>query len=67
MPDMTPVTSSNIESIGHDGTHTHVRFKSGGMWKYPTTLDEHTALLNAESVGKHFHANVKHRGGEKVG
>lgn len=63
---LTPVKSSNIEAIGHDGTHTHVKFKSGDVWKYPTTVSEHTALSAAPSVGKHFHANIKGRDGEKV-
>lgn len=66
IPPLTPVKSSNIDSVGHDGQHTYVKFKSGGVWKYPATADDHSALLGAESIGKHFHANLKGRAGEKV-
>lgn len=66
IPAMQSVASTNIDSVGHDGQHVYIQFKSGGIWKYPATADEHAALLSADSVGKHFHANLKGRGGEKV-
>lgn len=67
LPTMTPVTSSNLSALGHDGSHTYVQFKSGGLWRYPTSAAEHAALVGAESVGRHFHAFIKGRNGEKVG
>ena len=59
----TPVSSSNIESIGYDEPTKalHVKFKSGGTWTYSgdDAKAHHDAMLSAPSVGKYFHANVK--------
>lgn len=57
-----PVTSSNIVSIGHDpATKTlEVEFKGGGVYTYhDVDADKHTALMKADSVGGHFHAQIK--------
>lgn len=67
IPTLAPVQSSNITAIGHDGSYSYVQFKSGGIWRYPTSADEHSALAGATSIGSHFHANIKGRQGEKVG
>jgi len=61
----TSVSSSNIASVGYDKkTSTlEVEFKGGGIYQYynvPATV--HAGFLSAESVGKHFHANVKNGG-----
>lgn len=62
MPDLTPVTSSNIAAIGYDpeAREMHVQFKSGGIWIYADVPPEaHEEFASAESVGKHFHAHVR--------
>jgi len=62
---MTVVKSSQIEAIGYDaGSKTlAVRFKGGSVYHYDDVPAEvHAALAKAESVGSHFHANVKKAG-----
>jgi hypothetical protein len=47
------VNSSNIVSIGHEGTTLQVTFKSGSTYEYhPVDKDDFNKLLNASSVGK---------------
>jgi len=62
---MTPVESSNIAAIGFEptgddkGTLT-VQFRNGTSYAYgdvPTA--KHTELMEAESVGRHFNANIR--------
>ena len=60
--DRKPVSSSNIESIGHDpDTDTlEIEFKGGGVHQYDgVSAKDHHALVNAASIGKHFHAHVR--------
>ena len=67
-PIMTPVTSSNIESVGHDGSSLWVKFKNDTLYRYPTAgADLHAGLIAAESAGSFFHKHIKavHQG-EKV-
>ncbi|MFZ5783984.1 MAG: KTSC domain-containing protein [Pseudomonadota bacterium] len=60
MTDLTLVTSSNIEAIGHDGQTLAVKFRNGGLFHYPgVPASEYEAMLRAESIGKHFHANIR--------
>lgn len=59
---LSPVTSSNIAAIGHDPAtnELHVQFKSGATHVFSgVTAEQHEAMRDAESVGKHFHAHVK--------
>lgn len=57
---MQPVTSSNIESIGHEGDTLAVQFKNGALWNYPgVTADTFDAMQKADSVGKFFNAHIK--------
>lgn len=57
---MHPVASSQVESIGHDGQHMHVKFKSGGTYRYHDVPQEtFEAARAAESVGKFINAHVK--------
>lgn len=61
---MNPVTSSNIEAIGHcsDTNTLAVRFKGGSVYHYPDCdKGVHDALVGAKSVGQHFHQNIKGR------
>jgi len=56
------VNSSNIAAIGHDAeTNTlEVEFKNGGVFAYSgVDQSQYAELLNAESVGKHFHSHIR--------
>jgi len=63
--DMTPVVSSNVESIGHNGDALFVKFKNGGTYRYPTAgRIVHDEMLKAERPGRffRFHVLAKHVG-----
>jgi len=55
------VGSSNIASVGYHDGKLFVEFKrSGAVYEYRgVPEDVYQALINAESVGKFFHRNVK--------
>lgn len=58
----TPVSSSNIVSIGHDpDTNTlEVEFSGGNVYTYHgVDADKHAAMMKADSVGGFLHANIK--------
>jgi hypothetical protein len=60
--DMVPVDSSAIKAVGHDpSTNTiHVEFHSGGKHPFgPFTKTEFERFRNADSIGQHFHANIR--------
>lgn len=60
LPPMQPVQSSNIDSIGHNNESLFVKFKNGNMFHYAgVLLKDFEALIGAESIGKHFAANIK--------
>jgi hypothetical protein len=62
-----PVQSSHIAEIGHDGDSVlEVAFKNGAVHQYPATADEYQALLNADSVGAHFHKHFRSRESRRV-
>jgi KTSC domain len=59
---MQPVTSSWIESVGHDpATNTmHLRTRSGREYQFPdTSAEEHARLMAADSQGKHFNRHIR--------
>lgn len=59
---MTPVKSSNLDAIGYDAKSRAltVRFKSGATHRYDDVPPEkHAALMAADSIGSHFHANIR--------
>ena len=59
-PMLTPVQSSLISAIGHDGQALYIRFRAGGLYRYPTAgTDLHAALLSSGSVGQYFHRHIK--------
>jgi KTSC domain len=71
----TPVESSNIAAIGHDpATNTlHVEFKGcngapNRLYEYRgISAAEHQSLINAPSIGYHFHAHVRlHNRGTRI-
>lgn len=65
----TPVESSQIAAIGYNPAtkELELEFKSyaktprpPSVYRYANvTPDDHAALLNAESIGKHFGATIK--------
>ena len=59
LPALVPVTSSNIDAVGHADGNLFVRFKGGALYRYDGVSHE-TFLegLAAESIGKWFRANV---------
>lgn len=59
----TPVTSSNIASVGYDDASQvmEIEFKTGKVYQYPMApREKYDALMAAPSIGKHFIANFKH-------
>lgn len=59
LPTMTPVTSSNLASVGEKDGHLYVTFKGGGTWRYQDAGHRHAALIAADSPGRLFHGAVK--------
>lgn len=59
LPPMTPVKSSAIKAIGHDGTAAFVQYANGGLFRFPgvdrKTFDK---VLTAESVGRAFQSDI---------
>lgn len=61
-PEMTDVSSSNVESVGYDeATQTvYVRFLNGSLYIYKgVPIMEYESLKNAPSVGSYLHRNYK--------
>lgn len=59
---MNPVKSSNISAVGYDPSTKilEIHFKNGSKYEYRDVPPEaYEALMNAKSVGSHFHAHVK--------
>jgi hypothetical protein len=58
----TPVTSSNIASVGYDPAtrEMEVAFTNGSSYRYADVDPKtHASLLAADSVGSHFHQHVR--------
>jgi hypothetical protein len=56
------VKSSNIASIGYDSGEQvlEVEFKNGGVFQYADVEPkEYVSMLNADSVGRYLHSNIK--------
>lgn len=61
---MHKVKSSQIESIGHDGTELHIKFNSGSTYSYSNVDDSlFNRFLDAPSAGKFFQAEIKSKPG----
>jgi hypothetical protein len=59
-----PVLSSNLKSVGYDEKERRleVEFHDGSVYSYHNVgQDEHHGLMNSASVGKHFHAHIRHK------
>lgn len=56
----TPVTSTNLKSVGYKDGDLEIEFVNGRVYVYrdvsPAT---HLALMNAEDIGKHFSAQIR--------
>ncbi len=62
MPEMTPVSSSNIAEIGYDEStqEVYVRFLNNSLYVYKEVPPfEFEGLLNAPSIGSYLHRNYK--------
>jgi hypothetical protein len=60
----TPVSSSNIASIGYDEDNQilEIEFNDGSVYQYSgVPSSEHDGIMNADSKGKYLHANIKKR------
>ena len=58
------VTSSNIRTVGYetDNQILEIEFNSGAVYQYANVpISEYEGLMNADSKGKYFHANIKDR------
>lgn len=60
LPPLAPTSSSNIKGIGFHGGALFLQF-GNRVYKYtgPKVQQHHADLLAAESMGKHFGANVR--------
>jgi len=61
-PEMTPVTSSNLRSVGYDAAKKdlYVSFKSGGTYVYHgVPAETHQAMIGAPSSGSFLASSVK--------
>jgi hypothetical protein len=60
----TPVSSSNIGAIGYEAETQilEIEFINGRVYQYSgVSIDEYEAMMNADSKGKYFNANIKNR------
>jgi len=59
---MTPVTSSNLASVGYDPPNRTLRieFRNGGVYEYRDVPEtEYQGLMSASSKGSYHHQNIK--------
>ncbi len=62
VPEMIPVSSSNIESIGYDeqNEQVYVRFLNNSLYVYKgVSKQEFENLRDAPSLGSYLHRNFK--------
>ena len=56
----TPVNSSDLRSVGYEQGTLEVEFKGGRIYQYfDVTEDVYEGLMNADSLGTYFNANIK--------
>jgi hypothetical protein len=61
----TPVTSSNLQSVGYDeeSRTLTIEFRNGTVYEYADVPSEvHDELMNAESHGRYFHRRIREAG-----
>lgn len=62
LPEMFPVNSSNIESIGYseENQEVYVQFLNGSIYVYKgVPMHEYENLKDAPSLGSYLHRNYK--------
>lgn len=62
LPEMFPVNSSNIESIGYseENQEVYIQFLNGSIYVYKgVPLHEYENLKDAPSLGSYLHRNYK--------
>lgn len=62
LPEMTIVSSSNVESVGYEANTEilYVRFLNGSLYEYKNVpIMVYEQLLNAPSIGSYMHRNIK--------
>ena len=62
MPDMRPVSSSNIAAVGYDADNetVYVQFLNGSTYAYKGVPEhEFESLRSAQSVGSYLNRNYK--------
>jgi hypothetical protein len=68
---MTPVSSTNLASVGYDPTSRTLRieFINGGVYEYHDVPEaEYQGLMSASSKGSYHHQNIKgHYSYTKIG
>jgi hypothetical protein len=60
--ELKPVKSSNTEAVGYDEEkqELQIQFKGGGLYAYDSVpAFEHRDLIDARSIGSHFHQKIK--------
>jgi hypothetical protein len=60
----TPVISTNILAIGYelDNLVLEIEFSHGAVYQYSGVPEgEYDGIMNADSKGKYFNANIKNR------
>jgi len=58
----TPVTSSNLVSIGYEPTSEilEIEFKAGTVYQYASVPKEvYDELMSSDSHGSYFHRNIR--------
>jgi hypothetical protein len=52
-----PVTSSFVESVGHDGTTLEIKLKNGKVYSCgDCSPEEHARIIGSASIGREFNA-----------
>lgn len=60
IPEMHPVSSSNIAAVGYDSEIVYVQFLDGSTYAYKGVAEhEYENLLTASSVGSYLNRNFK--------
>ena len=60
----TPVSSSNVASVGYDASSLtlEVEFKDGSVYQYFDVPEAvYQEMMRASSVGKFMHANIRNQ------
>ncbi len=66
--EMRPVKSTNVKAIGYDAASNTLRveFASGSYDYDGVTAKEHRDLVDAKSIGSHFHKHFRSREHKRV-